>query len=627
MRFPHYWKKAGPAAAPSNIIVVDVETWFGERAAVKGGELHTLRLGCAIAYRLERGERTRVQRLEFTDSADFWRLVESRLDERRPLWVFAHNANYDLGILNAWLIICGEEFVTNKAAMSNTMVWITGHWKEKPITFCDTMNYYHSSLKSMGKSVGLEKMAIDFDKCDRDELNRYCWNDVDITALALDKLIAFVREQELGPWQPSIAGLAFSAYRSRFMRPRSVLVHSYVDVLAMERDAYVGGIVATNFVGRVEGPVYEVDVCSMFPHVARNYLPEKILGQSRRMSGKLLLEMSKEFMLCANVVIKSDTNTYPVHLPHGTYYPVGEYTTSLAHPELVLALQRGDIRWVNFASWYTRSKFFKSYMEHFIAMKSQYRQLDPPNECFATLCKYYGNSLYGKCGQQSPQWREWCDSNLAVIEEQRKLPKGSLQGQKPPEVFMAEESMSFADLGCTLAVRNYWGALEVKCEHTESRDSCPIVAATITSYARVFLRKCQDIAGPKNWYYSDTDSLWCNGEGLRNLTRAGLIASEVIGKLSVVREHRHMIVHGNKDYETDTVRKLKGIRMSARPCGPNVYEQEQFPSATSQLRRGKHDGLYIRRIRKHLARQINRCKVGPDGWTSPLRFPDDFPGV
>jgi hypothetical protein len=624
MRKAHYWKSSNRASTPSNMLVVDVETWHGDKAKCVGGELHTLRLGCALAYRLDKGERTREHRLLFTTAEQFWLFAGSRLDKRRPLWIWAHNANYDLGILNAWSIICSPEFATDKAALSNTMVWITGQWRGFPITFCDTMNYYHSSLASVGKAVGLDKMVMPEQGQPDHIWAAYCWNDVEITALAIDSLCRFTREQELGPWGPSIASLAFSGYRTKYMSHK-VLVHADRDVLKMERESYHGGIVATNYIGRVPAsPVYEVDVCSMFPAMALKPLPVKLLGSSRKMSSTRLLEMSKEVMLCANVRLETQKETYPVVTPKGTYYPTGSYTTSLAHPELLQALRLGLVRWVNYCSWYTKGTIFKRYMSDFVRLKSSYRS--GGNEAFATLCKYYANNLYGKTGQQSPVWREWSADTLTLIEEQRGLPTGCLSSlaHPVPDLHMREETIGYLDLDVILKVRNYWGVVEVQCEPTESRDSCPIIAATITSYARLLLRNLQDVCGGKHWYYSDTDSLWVDSVGLHNLRNKNWLADDAIGKLSLVREHQYLIVHGNKDYETDSVTKLKGIRARAVKGADGRYTQEHFPSAAAQMRRGPDGKLFVQSITKRLARTVDRCHVNADGFTRPLVFPDEM---
>lgn len=625
MRKPHYWKAAGKGSAPSEIVVLDCETWHGDRARVEGGELQTLRLGVALAYRLEGGRRTRVKEITFRTAADFWALVKSRLNDRRPVWVIGHNLPYDLGVVGGWGVITGADYLTQKAAVSGQMFFVKGEWHGKGLNFCDTVNYYRCSLASLGKAVGIPKGEMPPQEASDREWEAYCKQDVHVTAAGVDALIRFVREEHLGPWQPSIASLSFAAYRSRFMREKT-LVHCYKHVLRMERSAYYGGVVEVGFVGRVPAsPVYELDVCSMFPAAARFDLPTRYKGYSERVGPRRLSSLLDEYSVVAEVEVATPTVQYPCRLKGGTYYPVGDYVTTLADPELRQALAAGHVRYVRRVAWYSRSAIFREYMEYFTGKKGEYRSAD--NLAFETLCKYYANSLYGKTGQLSPVWREWGPDALAQIEVDDGLPEGTLAyyADKPPDLYEPEEEYRFAQINRPFQVRNYFGVVEVRTRESEARDSCPAIAATITSAARVLLRSYHAAAGAGNWFYSDTDSVWVNAEGKRRLEDAGHVAPNVLGKLDVKGEHAFLHVHGPKDYETDRVVRMKGVRAGSKPEPDGSFYQLHFPGAKEQIKRATDGGVFVSDVKKTLHRLIKKCVVLPTGFTRPLRFPDENP--
>lgn len=625
MRKPHYWRHAGAASAPANVLVFDCETWHDYAALVPGGELQTLRLGVAYAYRLERGRRTRFQRITFKDRHTFWEFLHSRLDKRRPLWVVGHNLGYDWGVVGGWGVVTGEHYGVQKAAVSNQLFYMKGVYKGCGLTLVDTFNYYRTSLAAIGKSLGLAKLGFPKQTDPDDVWETYCDRDVEVTALALDNLIQFVRTEQLGPWQASIAGLAFSAFRARFMRDK-VLVHVNPPALRLERAAYCGGIVDTPRVGRVlVSPVHEMDVCSMYPAVCRYPLPTRLKGCTARIGDKVVRKLMKDYSVIADVTVDTNDYPYPVKLKDGTYYPLGTYRCTLAHPELEAAFQRGHVKYIHRAAWYYQAPLLKEYMEFFVGKKTEFRHAG--NEAWATVAKYFANNLYGKTGQLTPQWREWGPDAMRLLETRYNLPPDSLSryDDKPPTLYSLEETMELHGVPEVVHVRDYYNVVEVKVGESESRESCPAIAATVTSYARVLLREYQAIAGPGEWFYSDTDSIWVSDTGRKRLEASGRVGDEVLGYLSCKGTHEWLHVYGPKDYETPTFRRLKGVKASAKSDGKGGWVQLQFPSPLTQIADGADGGVFVRHITKRLKRQLKRCKVTEDGSTRPLRFPTEYP--
>lgn len=625
MRNAHYWKEAGAKSAPSSILVFDTETWHGERATVSGGEWQTLRLGCAMHYRLEKGKRTRTSKITFRTSDQFWNFVRSKLDKSRPLWVFAHNIAYDLGVVSGWRIITGPEYLAEKAAVSGQIFWLKGEVESCGLNFCDTFNYYRCALSTIGKAFGLDKLDMP-DQSESDSAwERYCWRDVEVTALAVDSLIGFTRQQCLGPWQASIAGLAFSAYRSRFMK-HEVLVHSNRRVLEMERSAYYGGLVDVARVGKVPSDcVWELDVCSMYPAMCCYPLPYRFKDWTHNADVGTLRHLAKTFMLIADVIVETPEFPYPVKGKRGTYFPVGRFRTSLCHPELMHAVRCGHVAKVHKVAWYHHAPIFSDYIAFFMELKTLHDK--PDTEALRTLDKYYLNNLYGKTGQLTPQWQQWGEAALTNLEDRYGLSPGTLEPHycKPPDLHSPESVYNFLAIPEPIPIRNYYGVVEIQVGEAESRDSCPAIAATITSYARMLLRRFQEIAGPRNWFYCDTDSIWTNTNGFVNLWNAGVIRDAELGYLDVKKFHGELTVFGPKDYTTLTATRSKGIRPTARKTSDGGWEQLQFPSALQQIRLGSNGGVFVKSVVKHLKRTLTKCVVEPSGWTRPLVFPTEHP--
>lgn len=625
MRTAHYWKPAGACTAPSSIIVYDCETWHGDSTVSGDVELQRLRLGCAVAYRLERGRMTRREEITFRSAGEFWRFVEGRLDKKRVLYIFAHNHPYDFGCVSGWKRLIGHQIEPKKVITSGGIFHIEGLINNCPVYLCDTGNYFHCGVKAMGQSLGIPKLPMPT-LDDRDSYwEEYCRRDVDITAAALNALIEFHRAGELGPWQPTIASLAFGAFRSRFMR-HNVLVHTDEVALKRERRAYYGGIVDTPVIGRrIGGPIYECDVVSMYPSVCHQPLPTRIAGKRGPCDTSTLQGLMTEWFVIADVAIKTTRTTWPVRHRNGVHYPTGEYETTLAHPELELALEHGVVAKVNGATLYNQMPIFREYMGHFVEHKERYKKAG--NDMFSTLCKYYANSLYGKTGQLSPRWMQWGVEAMQTLEQANKLPPGTLYDyyEWVPDLYQSTEHVLIPEIGRPVEVRDLYGVTEVRVGEWESRDSCPAIAAAVTSYARCLLRRYQQTAGNDHWFYSDTDSVWVDSVGLSNLRDAGHVAPGELGKLDVKGEHEWLIVHGRKDYETNRVKRMKGIRATAQVLDDGSFMQLEFPGSDQQVRDIMDEGVKVRRRIKRLKREITHCRVNPDGYTTPLVYPSDRP--
>lgn len=625
MRKPHFWKRPKASSAPSNILVFDTETYYGKGTEYLGGELQRLRLGCLLAYRLERGRRTRELAVVFRSAEEFWAIVAKRLDAKRPLWLVAHNIPFDLGVVGGWAIITSGRCEWKTVVLTAGATFLKGQLDGKPIRIIDTCNWYHSSLESIGKMVGIPKGKMP-DPNDGDwDWIEYCERDVKVTAAALDKLIATVRDDELGPFQPTAASLAFGAYRCRWMTHK-VLVHSARPVLKLERDAYYGGRVDVNFAGQVPAsPVFELDVCSMYPNVCRLNLPYQFEGFFDQLTVPHLGRLLERYMVIAEVRINTRRETFPVRRKSGTFYPVGEYVTTLADPELRFALESGLITGVYRAAWYKSAPIFRDYMNHWLKRKLACHEAgDTAGEAMAKLML---NSLYGKTGQRSHRWREWSEQTMRDIEHEFKLPAGYLDDAftRPPVLYGPDGYCMLPGIDSPFGVRDLFGRLEISLPIGESRDSCPAIAACVTSYARVQLQRYQMAAGATNWFYADTDSIWCNGVGRDRLDRRGDIKPNTPGYLSEKGEHARLSVYGPKDYETDKVRRIKGVRMSAVQVDGGGWCQLHFPGATTQIRDGIQAGVYVRRQVKHLARTLKRIVVNSDGTTRPLHSPSELP--
>lgn len=601
----------------------------------------TFRLGCAVYFRLSNGVRHDEDWLTFFTPDQFWRFVKYYSEQGLSLHIYAHNIAFDLPVVYGLHELDGEHWDFQTVCLEPTPFILEGHWKGNPVKIYDTFNYMKSSLADIGKSVGLEKMPMPARDAPDDDWAVYCANDVEVTARALVALIDY-HTTKIGPWATTGAGLAFNAFRSSFMIPKSVHCHTQADILEMERRAYYGGMVQCSWLGPMpEGEFYELDVASMYPSVMKGPMPSRLIPVKEEPDVYLLSSLLESYEACADVVVKTRYHRYPVRKGNKIVFPVGEYQTSLCGAELRRALESGEIVKVLKLSAYETLPIFNRYVDFFWAEKQAYE--DAGDESRRTIAKLYLNSLYGKFGQKSEDWREWCPETFRYIEEQYGLEPLSLKmwHDEPPDLFRPVEPHDFYVNDLWLDVRRVVGKYEINVRKEEWFNSSPIIAACVTSAARVKLQRMVELTGVGSHYYSDTDSLFVSRDGYDRLIQAGVVRKAELGYLGLKKVWKDLTIYGPKDIKMEGKTRRKGVRPSAevldgataysilhdRQIDPDVHDylvggmfrQERFESILSQIRRYPDGRVQISDVVKIL----QRC---PDNWRVPCTQ-SSSPGV
>ncbi|MBA7647136.1 hypothetical protein ES703_54906 [subsurface metagenome] len=214
------------------------------------------------------------------------------------------------------------------------------------------------------------------------------------------------------------------------------------------------------------------------------------------------------------------------------------------------------------------------------------------------------NSLYGKFGQKAEQWEKI--------------------GDCPGEPDRIETFINMK-LNRRMAIRYLLGEVFEQTGWTETINSFPAIAAHITAYARMFLWDLMFECGQGNYFYCDTDSLFVNTEGFKNL--AHLVKPKEIGKLKVESVANRLTIYSLKDYEFGDKTVIKGIRKNAVKKSDVTYEQEKWPTIKGILQTGKPDHYPILKTTKHLYRDYRKGIVEKSGRVTPfvLHAPDSQP--
>jgi hypothetical protein len=566
---------------------------------------HRLELGVALySRRLRSGKWSEPKRLDFEGPEVLFDWLETLVPKKERLVCLAHNWSFDAQVLG-WFQSWPARGWEMGMGVIDGPPWIVSWSKDKHrVDMLDTMNWWPIPLARLGESLGIQKGSWEVSKADPVALREYCAQDALIVLRAVQRLADFVLSEDLGGFASTAAGQAYRAWRHAFMG-HQVLVHADEEVLALERSAYHGGRVECRRIGPIQGPLFLLDVTSMYPSVMLEHdYPTVVKHHYKRVSVESLTRWLDGFLAVADVTLEVDSPAYGVVHNGRLIFPVGTFRTTLTTPELRRALSRGEILEVHSCALYEGAPIFRTYVEAFWARRLEAQR--EGNPIASDFYKLLLNGLYGKFGQGGRRWE--------------------IIAQVPDFTPKTMEVLD-ADTGDHLRFRQLGGAVQVLRTDPETSESCPAIAAHVTAYARLRLWNLAEQAGLEHVYYMDTDSLLVDEEGAINL--APEIAPGTLGKLKIELECTDAELWGPKDYRMGNKVRTKGVRSKATRTDAGGWEQDCFRSMVGALRAGEAARMIVTRVTKFLRRRYLKGMVRPDGGVDPFRLtltPEECPG-
>lgn len=591
-RRPHMLRREKTLTIPRHIVFVDTET--EPQTEPDGSKSHKLILGWAC--HLRRGGYDRHDKkdwFKFTDAAEFWKWLTPLCSSHMKLWVIAHNIGFDFTVLRGLHFLGQADYKCKFFVSTSSTTLIRVKKKGSSIFFVDLRNWFNEPLASLGQRLDLEKLEIDFNTADPEALSIYCHRDVEILVSMFAELAGFLEKRRIARLSPTIGSLAFAAYLFRDYR-NQVYIHNNEQAIDLERAAYVGGRTECFYIGELnDGPYYCLDVNSLYPFVMQiNRFPVKYVQIVHNLSVPDLRRLLKTRSIIAQVTLDTDK---PIYAYRGTrtLFPTGVFSTTLSTPELQIAIDQRHLLSIEVAVIYDNAPIFTSFIKRFYDHRKQFTEAG--NTLYAHFCKIIMNSLYGKFGQKAEQWEKI--------------------GDCPGEPDRIETCIDMKTRR-KWRIRYLLGELFEMTGWTETMNSFPAIAAHITAYARLFLWDLMKQCGQGNYFYCDTDSLFVNMEGFKNL--AHLVRPGEIGKLKVESVAGRLTIYSLKDYEFGGKQVIKGIRKNAVHISNVEYEQEKWPSIKGILQTGKPNQYPILKTTKHLYRDYQKGVVCKSGHVIPF---------
>ena len=532
----------------------------------------------------------------FDNSADYCKRIEAISHEHKSITIYGHNIFFDLQCAGFFEYFTAQgwslDWLYDKGL---TYILRITKGREK-IMALSTTNYFDCSLKDLGSMISVEKQEIDFDRCTKLQLKKYCHRDTEIVQRAVWHYIKFIRDNDLGSMALTKSSQAFKAYRTRFM-DKKIYLHDDDRVSDLERGAYMGGRTEAFHIGQVPGEDFlTLDVNSMYPFVMQKYkYPCKLVCLMEGEKPEAYTRWLGSYGMIAEVDLDTPEPAFACRFKKKLIFPTGGFRAFLCTEALKYAVKKGYVKNFIRASLYLMDDLFSDYVTYFSQLREKY---NADNDLvMSKICKYMHNSLYGKWGERE-LLTDMTDDHSGEPYMHREIWDGVYGGWWSETHLMNKIVMTHPG--------------------GEGSHSFPGLAAHITENARLELWKIIRSIGQEFVLYCDTDSVIIRASDIDKVTAK--LSDTKPGALKIQGRWASLQIDGVKNYRTDAERHIKGIPLTAEEVSPGVFTYDSFQSQTSCLKDGQITGVRITPVTRRLTHSYDKGLVDADGKVLPHNF-------
>lgn len=602
---------------PPHVVFLDTETrWHDEGP----DEVHELRLwvGCRIDRRHIRKTQPPVVWAHGDDRDSLARQLSEWTRGRECLWVYAHNLGFDLVTSDLPATMARRGWQVTDFSVRNTAPWIRFSRANHTITCCDSWGWLPESLGRVGQLVDRAKTDLPTNDGTQGEWWGRCAGDVEILARAILGLMEWWGEEKLGRWTISGPGCGWNAMRHVPSLERHVIDPDPPKV-AQDRSAIRGGRKDAQVVrSESGGPWVELDLVAAYPTVALHLpLPSKRAWGFDQLPLESPWIGNRFYAPLAECTVRTDRPRYPVRHAGVTWYPVGEFRTWLAGPEIASAQARGDLRSIGCGQIHKLGYALRPWAQWVLDPTSRGDRLVPPVAQIVT--KAWGRSVLGKFAARS--------------HDAESLPGLTRPGWSTTDAWdhRVGRRGSEVDIGN----RHFWVTYD-----GDTENCYPAVLAWVESEVRVRLGAVLDALGAA-WWACDTDGLILDlravdGDLWRSLAILGKRPLDILGVAQglcdvlaplvaplVIRPKRvieSLAVLGPQHLQVDGERRYAGVRKDATETTPGTFVSRDWPGLAWQINNSR-PGQYRRPERTSTFRAPTAHRwILDDGTAAPVEM-------
>jgi hypothetical protein len=605
----HYLQPLQKTVLPARHVIFDTETQLTRHA---GALEHRYRTGAAGELLPDRA------------GGWDWNLPPETLETPKQLWeniagycrkghrtvAWAHNISFDLRVSEALRWLPRQGFKLQGIVLERTASWASWTSKEHgSLICCDLYAWLPRSLDDIARELGVSRETWDTERYQTatlPELQARCIADVQVTRQAVQALLTWLAEEDCGPFRLTGSGQAHACWRKRFNAGKDagrglmtnaggVWIHGDPELRQLEREAMWTGRCEAWAHGPIDGPLYEYDMNLAYCRIAAQHLlPVRLRGEHGSLSHRQLRELIDDPALAVMAEVEiTDLGQpmVPCRVGERMIWPVGNFNTILWDPELELL---GEMDYLVKRCWTYQTGLALQPMAQWIIEGLESTSTPPP---IRLLLKHWARALIGRMALRYRRWEDYGtmpDLGLAlwVGYDEDGLPTENLQ--------VGHDRFQLAEL-------------------TETETSAPQITGWVMSQCRAqlwhLIQACE--YDGKHVLYMDTDSLLLDGKLPDG-------PSDPVLELKATWSHAE--IHGPRNLELDTERRLAGVPRTAKRTGPLEYEGTVMRGIKESIIRSELDHVAQLNRPYHVSSVDPRRERYPDGSTQPYRLGGDDAG-
>lgn len=497
----HYLRPNDKVWTPPSVLFLDTET---RRIEEPGRDVQTMRVWSA--HYVDRKAPTKASpREEWADGltpdelADW---VDKITRNRSTVWLFCHNLSFDLPVTRLPVQLVARGWTVSDAAIGGRAPWMRLGKGKRILTMVDSASWFPKPLEEIAKLVGIPKPKLPTETDQLALWHARCRADVAIMEAAVLQLLDWWDQNELGRFNISGPACGWNAYRHRETVDRVVIdpTQAFQD---QDRLCYHGGRRGTWTIGEHNaGPFTELDFVAAYPTVAAELpLPMSRAYQFESLPIDHRTIGSERWGITARVRVRTDVPRWPLRIGGSTWYPVGEFWTHLAGPDIAEARRLGCLLEIG-EGWAHRLGYAMApWAQWVLNVQNGYDPTAP--QVARVAAKAWGRSVIGK----------WAARGYEKI----KLGPAPASGWGYEEGWDHNSGVhgGMVDLGGT----RWWVAATGQADN-----AYPAIPAWVESEVRVRLNRVIEALGPGAVMQCDTDGM--------------IIAERTVG---TVAAHGHLV--------------------------------------------------------------------------------------
>ena len=582
---------------PPQVCFIDTET---RRELTDTGELHTLRLwaGRLVVRRTKHGtglgesDGWGYDTAELADQIDIW------TEGQTCLWAYAHNLSFDLSVTRLPAELAARGWAVTGHAVSSDAPWLRMKRGRCVLTICDSWGWLRADLAAIGADIGVPKLPLPgWDDDDAVWLAR-CQSDVDVLARAMCALMDWWDAEQLGSWTLTGSAGGWNTWRHRTTTALPLIVPD-PEQTEFDRKAIYGGRREAFRHGTLTGgPWSLLDFKSAYPTIAASFpLPAARQGNFDSLPLDSGLLCSDAYGVIAECVVRVQAPRYPVRISGRVIYPVGEFATVLAGPELLEARSRGELVSIG-AGWLHRLSPHMQDWARWVLRVTADDSTEIPRVCKRAV-RHWGRAVIGKTAAKGWQTRP-LETLGGTGWDYRPAWNAELQAPSHLVEICGKAAEIISD--------------------GDGDNAYPAILAWVESWVRVKLSQAIDDIGRDHVITCDTDGLIIDQGGAYTAgdfpRQFGTLTMRVKARYDEIR------VIGPQHVITPSDRKLAGIPRSAEPDNDGNLTALLWPKLATQmnLRPGGTAPGYLRPRMVYTLPASTVCGwVTRDGAVDPLR--------